>query len=323
VTLLLRHDDVVDLLTLDEVIDAVRAGLAEQARGTVQLPPRITIDSGAGHGWLRLMPVIMDGAGFMGYKAMHSTPGVGVRYVVSLIDLHSGEVVALVDADWLTSRRTAAVATDLLASPRVRDMGLLGSSEQARALLSALSRVRAPSRVKVYSPNPAHREHFAQDMGQQLDLPIIAVDSAEAAAGESDLVAVAIRPGSTPALFADWLAPGAHVTAISAVRPEARELEDAVWRRSAVVAVDDRAHVFESGDGRSALASGSIQPEQTVELWELAGGRHPGRQAADEITLFKSVGTALQDLAVAAALYKRARERGLGEELGDFPHARK
>src|SRR5262249_27589280 len=121
----------------------------------------------------------------------------------------------LVDADWLTIRRTAAtaaVATDLLASPRVRDMGLLGSSEQARALLSALSRVRAPARVKVYSPNPAHREHFAQDMGQQLDLPIIPVDSAEAAAGGSDLVAVAIRPGSTPVLFADWLAPGAHVT---------------------------------------------------------------------------------------------------------------
>jgi len=262
----------------------------------------------------------------MGYKAMHSTPGVGVRYVVSLIELHSGEVAALVDADWLTSRRTAAtaaVAMDLLAPPHASQVGLLGSSEQARSLLSALSRVRELSRVKVYSPNPAHREHFAGEMGQQLNLPITPVDSAAAAVGESDLVAVAIRPGSTPALYADWLMPGAHVTAISAVRPQARELEDAVWRRSAVVAVDDRAHVFESGDGRSALASGSIDPEQAVELWELVGGRHPGRQAAEEITLFKSVGTALQDVALAAALYQRAQERGLGEELGDFPHARK
>jgi ornithine cyclodeaminase/alanine dehydrogenase-like protein (mu-crystallin family) len=90
-----------------------------------------------------------------------------------------------------------------------------------------------------------------------------------------------------------------------------------------VVGVDDREHVFDSGDGRAALASGSIRPDDTAELWELVSGRRPGRQRPEQITLFKSVGTGLQDLAVAGALYQRARERGLGQELGEFPHARR
>jgi ornithine cyclodeaminase/alanine dehydrogenase len=324
--MLLRHDDVVALLTPEDAIEAGRAALAEQAAGLVQLPPRTTTDSLAGYGWLRLMPVILNGAGLMGYKAMHSTPGEGVRYLIALCDLRTGVVLALVDADWLTSRRTAAtaaIATDLLARPEVEQVGVLGSSEQARALLAAMSLVRQLPQVKVFSPTPAHRERFAAAMGQELGCVVTAVESAEAAVAESDLVAVAIRATSTPVLRAEWLAPGVHVNGISSVRPEAREIEDAVWTKATVVGVDDRTHVFESGDGRSAVQSGSIAPEQTVELWEFASGRHPGRQSPDDVTLFKSVGTALQDLALAAVVYRRARERGLGQDLGDFPHARK
>jgi ornithine cyclodeaminase/alanine dehydrogenase-like protein (mu-crystallin family) len=107
------------------------------------------------------------------------------------------------------------------------------------------------------------------------------------------------------------------------VRPEARELDERVWARAAVRAVDDREHVLESGDGRAALASGVVRPADLVELWEIVGGRHPGRQRADEVTVFKSVGTALQDLSLAAAIYRRAREQGRGVDVGDFPHARR
>src|SRR5262249_12009625 len=115
VTLLLKHEDVAELLSLDETIAAVPSGVVEQARGAVQVPPRTTTDAASGHGWLRLMPAILNGSGLMGYKAMHSTPGVGVRYLVALYDLKTGELLAQMDADWLTSRRTAAtaaVATD-------------------------------------------------------------------------------------------------------------------------------------------------------------------------------------------------------------------
>ncbi len=324
--LLLRHEEVADLLTLDETIATVRAGLVEQAAGQAQVPPRITIDSTSGHGWLRLMPTILNGSGVMGYKAMHATPGVGVRYLVALYDLASGELLAQMDADWLTSRRTAATAavgTDLLARETIDEAGLLGSGEQARALLAALSCVRRPRRVKVFSPTPANRERFAAAMSAQLGLEVVPVETAAAAARGSDLVASGVRAGTAPVLFADWLAPGAHVTAISAVRPEARELDAEVWRRAAVAGVDDREHVLGSGDGAAAVASGAVRPDDLVELWELVGGRRPGRQHADQITLFKSVGTALQDLCLAAAIYRRARERGLGTDLGPWPHARK
>src|SRR5271154_1789702 len=134
VTLILQADEVADILTLDEVREAVKLGMMEQAGGHVQLPTRLTIDVASGHGWMRLMPAILNQSKFMGFKAMHSTPGVGVRYVVMLYDLETGELLAVIDADWLTSRRTAATAAlgaDILARPSASTAGVLGSSEQA------------------------------------------------------------------------------------------------------------------------------------------------------------------------------------------------
>jgi ornithine cyclodeaminase/alanine dehydrogenase-like protein (mu-crystallin family) len=325
VAILLRHEDIVDILTMREAIEAVRAGFQEQATGQAQVPQRITIDSTAGFGWLRVMPAILNGSGVMGYKAMHSTPKVGVRYLVALYDLRTGALLAQMDADWLTQLRTSATAglgTDLLARADVQEAGLLGSSEQARALLRAMAAVRPFRRVRVFSPTPANREAFAREMSAALGLEVVAVDSAEAAVAGADLVGSAIRPGPQPALHAAWLAPGTHVNAISSVRPEARELEEVVWQRANVVAVDERDHVFDSGDGRAALASGSIRAADTVELRELVSGQHPGRERPEQITLLKTVGFALLDLVLANAIYRKASERGLGEDLGDFPHAR-
>lgn len=323
--LLLRHEEIVGLLTTDETIQCVRAGFLEQARGQVQVPSRITIDSSSGYGWLRVMPAILNGSAVMGFKAMHSTPGVGVRYMVVLYELKTGALLAQLDAAWITAHRTAAVAavaTDELARADIRCTGLVGSGEQASSLLTAVSRVRKLHRVKVFSPNPEHRHRFAAAMSQDLGLEIIPVESAKEAVADCDLVLSAYRAGTEPVLSAEWLTNGAHVNAISAVRPEARELEVEVWKKSAIVAVDDRTHVFESGDGKSALSSGSVKTDETIELWELVGKNKPGRQNEHQITLFKSVGTALQDLSLAAAIYKRAEEKGLGLKIEDFPHVR-
>src|SRR5215831_14355758 len=119
-TLLLDADDISGLFELPDALEAVRSGLLEQANGDVQLPPRMTIDTASGHGWLRIMPAILNRTQVMGFKAMHSTPGKGVRYLVTLIDLMSGQVLALLDADRVTQVRTAAtgaIGTDLLARP--------------------------------------------------------------------------------------------------------------------------------------------------------------------------------------------------------------
>jgi alanine dehydrogenase len=323
--LLLEHDQVAGLLSPEEIIESLRGVLLEQSKGLVQVPARTTVDSSSGHGWLRMMPAILNGSKVMGFKAMHSTPGVGVGYYVALYDLPTGELLAEMDADWLTAQRTAATAAigvDMLAAKSIHSVGILGSGEQARSMLVASSKVRWLPAVKVFSPTRSNREAFAERMGRELGLDITPVDSAEKAVVGSDLLLSVYRAGTTPVVLGDWIGPGMHICAASSVRPAARELEDDVWRKVTTVVLDDRGHAFESGDGRSALASKSVDPERAVELWELVGGQKAGRSNASDITLFKSVGTALQDLAVAKAIYDRAKAKGLGHELGRFPRMR-
>lgn len=323
--LLLEHDDIVGLLSPEEVIEALREALLEQSKGLVQVPPRTTVESTSGFGWLRTMPAILNGSKMMGFKAMHSTPGVGVGYFVDLYDLPTGELLAMMDADWLTAQRTAATAAigvDVLAPKTIRNVGVLGSGEQARSMLIAASKVRHLAKINVFSPTPAHREAFAEKIGREQGLNITPLERPEHVVVGCDLLLSVFRAGKEPFVSADWITPGMHICAASSVRPSARELEDAIWRRTAVVAVDDRAHAFESGDGRSAIASRSFDPERSVELWELVSGRKPGRINDSDITLFKSVGTALQDIAVAKAMYLRAKQKGLGRDLNGFPRMR-
>jgi alanine dehydrogenase len=323
--LLLTHNDVADLLAPEEIIEAMREALFEQSKGLVQVPPRTTVDSSSGFGWLRTMPAILNGSKVMGFKAMHSTPGVGVGYFVAFYDLPSGELLAMMDADWLTAQRTAATAAigvDVLAPKTIRMVGVLGSGEQARSMLIAVSKVRHLAQINVFSPTPAHRQAFADTIGREQGLNIKPVERPEQAVAGCDLLLSVFRAGKEPAVSTDWITPGMHICAASSVRPVARELEDDIWRKAAVVVVDDRAHAFESGDGRSAIASRAFDAECAVELWELVGGRRRGRTTDSDITLFKSVGTALQDLAIANAIYLRAKQNGAGRDVGNFPKMR-
>src|SRR6202050_5242296 len=282
--LLLAHDDVAGLLAPEEIIEAMREVLLEQSKGLVQVPPSTTVDSSSGFGWLRTMPAILNGSKVMGFKAMHSTPGVGVGYYVDLYDLPSGE--------------------------------------QARSMLIAASKVRHLGQINVFSPTPKHRQAFADAIGREQGLNIKPVERPEQAVAGCDLLLSVFRAGKEPAVCADWITPGMHICAARSVRPVARGLEDGIWRKAAVVAGDDRAHAFESGDGRSAIASRAFDPERAVELWELVSGKQRGRTADSDITLFKSVGTALQDLAIANAIYLRAKQKGVGRDVGNFPKMR-
>jgi alanine dehydrogenase len=323
--LLLEHDDIAGLLSPEEVIEVLRQALLEQSKGLVQVPPRTTVDSSSGFGWLRTMPAILNGSRVMGFKAMHSTPGVGVGYFVDLYDLPTGELLAMMDADWLTAQRTAATAAigvDTLASKTVRTVGVLGSGEQARSMLIAASKVRQLGQVNVFSPTPAHRQTFSETLGRTHGLNIKPVEHPQQAVVGCDLLLSVFRAGNAPFVATEWITPGMHICAASSVRPAARELEDDIWRKAAVVAVDDREHAFESGDGRSVIASRSFDAERAVELWQLVSGQRRGRSTDRDITLFKSVGSALQDLAIANAIYLRARQQGLGRDVSRFPRMR-
>jgi ornithine cyclodeaminase/alanine dehydrogenase-like protein (mu-crystallin family) len=190
-------------------------------------------------------------------------------------------------------------------------------------MLAAVAQVRTFSKVNVFSPTAANRKKFADYMGAKLNLNISPVDSAERAVKGYDLVLSVFRAGSKPVLCGEWLESGSHLCSVSAVRPVAREIEDNVWSRSTTVVLDDKQHVFESGDGISALQSRAIDKERTAELWEIVGKHKPGRRDPGDITLYKGVGYALQDLVVAKAVYERAKSLGLGKDAGEFPRLRK
>jgi alanine dehydrogenase len=322
--LLLRDDDIRGAMESVKFIDGLERMLARPVSGALKLPPRLTIDDSRSGGFLRLMPCVAYDTGFAGFKAMNMHPEHGVRYMIALISLEDGSLVALLDADWITAYRTAAtaaIAVRHLAPSKAETLTVIGSGTQARALLEATVQTLTPRQVLVHSPTAENRERFASEVGARLDLQIDPVADPAAALAEADVVLSAYRAGSTPVIHADATRPGSLVCGISSVRPEHREVDVSLWRSSRVV-VDDLEHVRHSGDGRVAAAEGLASDDNVAELWEVLQEPSLGRRSDDERVLFKSVGTAEQDIALAALVLARAQELGLGEAIDDFPSLR-
>jgi alanine dehydrogenase len=322
--LLLRDEDIRSAMEGVNVVDGLERMLARPVEGALELPPRVTIEDARSHGFLRLMPCIAYDTGYAGFKAMNMHPEHGVRYMIALLALEDGELVALMDADWITAYRTAAtaaIAVRHLAPADTETLTVIGSGTQARALLEATVQTIAPRRVLVHSPTAANRERFAADAAERLELDVQPVADRRTALGAADVVLSAFRAGSSPVIGAGETRPGSLVCGISSVRPEHREVDAAVWADSRVV-VDDLAHVRESGDGRAATELGLTEDGDVIELWQLLRDPALGRRGADERALFKSVGTAEQDIALAALVMARARELDLGEPIADFPALR-
>jgi ornithine cyclodeaminase/alanine dehydrogenase-like protein (mu-crystallin family) len=209
----------------------------------------------------------------------------------------------------------------MLAPKTIGSMALLGTSTQAEGLVDAMAAVRTIPSIRVFSPNPEHRTHFAERIAAKTGIPVEAVGSAQEAIRSATLVCGAYRAGKTPSVVAADLAPGTHVNSLSSVRSYAREIADDVWQRSARVIVDHREGVAASGDGLSVAATGTFDLAAAPELSD-AIERGTARSSDDEITLFKSVGAATQDIAVAHLAYRLARERGLGQDVAGFPEMR-
>lgn len=322
--LLLRGSDVRAATKSADVIDRMEQMLSRPVDGGLELPDRLTVDATRSKGWLRLMPVIAYDIGYAGYKAMNFHPDYGVRYVIAMISLTSGEFVALLDADWITAYRTAltsAIAVRRLARTDAECMTVIGSGTQARALLEAAANVLRPQRILVYSPTPSNRERFAAEMTERVGIPVECADDRDAALKAGDVVLSAFRANGEPIIRAENLRPGSLVCGISSVRPEHREVDTSVWQCSRVV-VDDLAHVRDSGDGRAATEMGLTGEDSVVELWQLLRDPSLGRHGEAERILFKSVGTAEQDIALAAIAYEQATALGLGQRLDDFPNLR-
>ena len=320
-TLILTQSEVRALLPMRECMDLMADALGALARGEAQNPLRRGMLLEDGRGLIGMMPGSLRSPPVLGLKVVTVFPGNhGTRYdshqgIVALFDVETGVPRAILDASEVTAIRTAAVsgvATRLLARPDAGDLALLGSGVQARTHLEAMRIARMLRRVRVYSPNRESREAFAERESARHVFEVEAVDSARAAVEGADIVCT-VTSSREPVLEGAWLAPGAHVNAAGASFEDARELDTAAVVRSRLFVDRRESALNESGDFLVPKQEGAIGDEHILaELGELVLGRAKGRTSHDEITLFKSLGLAVEDLAAAHHVEKKARERGIG-----------
>jgi alanine dehydrogenase len=319
---LYRDSDLADLLTPELAVEALDQVLRMEAEGQTTVPSRL--NATAPSGWIRLMPAIIDSNGLasLGFKAMNLNDTGGVRYMMVLYEASSGALVAIMDAARLTRIRTAAVTALACreASPDgVRELGLFGSGHEAEGHATVFKAVFPElARVVVHSPNEERRERFAERMGRELEIAVEPVAEPERAA-RAPVVVLATKATGVVAR-SDWFRPGTYVLSIGSTRPDLRELDEHVFARTDVVIADAPDQLaLESGDVRAAIDAGHLVDDAFCRLCDLVSGKSEVAWPPDDLLVFKSVGTALQDLAVSEAVHKAALANGRGLELGAFP----
>ncbi len=315
-TLLLREAEVRAVLTMPLALEAVEEAFRRQGSGQAILHPRRRLEVPE-KSFLHYMAAADTASGYMGMKLYTSVRG-ALRFLVPLYRSKTGELAALVEADYLGQMRTGAatgVATKFLARAEARTVGIIGTGLQARTQLEALGAVRRLERARAFGRDPKRREQFCREMSARLGLPVIPVSSAEHAVRDAEIV-VAATTASKPVVLGEWLAPGAHVNAIGANFPQKRELDDAAVQRAGLLAVDSvEQSKQEAGDLIHALGADAARWAAVRELAEIVAGKVAGRTGAAEITLFKSNGIAIWDIAVAACVFELAQERRLGQRI--------
>lgn len=323
VPLILNPAAVKAATNMRQMVDLIDAGVREQAAGHVVVPPRMNLETS--NGFFRVMPAVMRERGLMGFKIFNGSVQHGVRYLIGIYDEKAGELLALMDAAWLTGARTGAttgVATRYQARANSRSVGVIGSGLEARTNLEAVCAVRDIRRAQVYSPTPANRERFATEMAAGLNIEIEAVDSAERAVRGMDIVVIGTNTTKHANAFAyqgAWMEVGQHVNSIGSTGGKLREIDPATFVNAERIVVDSLLQVEEEcGDVLETRERGLWQRDKVSELTALVTGAVPGRTRDEEITLFKSVGTGLQDVVAGFAIYEEATRLGLGQRIDDF-----
>jgi ornithine cyclodeaminase/alanine dehydrogenase-like protein (mu-crystallin family) len=312
----LAEADVRALLSLPELIGAMESALAAFSSGQVDQPVRTAIEV-HDRTFFASMPAYDGAHGILGAKLVTVFPENAARGLhthlaaISLFDAETGELAAVMDGRYITELRTAAasaVSVKHLARSNASTLAILGSGVQARSHLAALPQVREFREIRAWSPTPAHLREFAQG-------GVKAAASAEEAVRDADVILIATN-SVTPAITSDWVSDGAHVIAIGACRPSQREIDPVLTAR-ATLFTDSRAAILkESGDVIQSIREGRFTEDHVrAELGEVANGSKPGRQSPEEVSLFKSLGLAIEDLTAADLVYRRAREVGAGVKI--------
>jgi ornithine cyclodeaminase len=320
--LVLDNRQIRELLPMNECIELMADALSALAHGEVYQPLRTIIRPPEARGLLGLMAAYRAGeAGAFGLKAICVFPENPAKDkdahqgAVMLFSRETGELLALMNASEITAIRTAAVsavATRLLAREDAHQLGIIGAGVQARTHLAALAAVRPIKRARVACRNLEHAEQLACEMQPKFSFPIEPVRTNEEAVREADLIVTATS-SLDPVIKKDWISPGAHVNAIGTHSPNSREIDSATMAAAQIFTDRRESALHESGDYLLAAKEGLVTPESILgEIGELLIGTKSGRTSAAEITLFKSLGLAIEDVVSADYLYRKALSQNAG-----------
>jgi ornithine cyclodeaminase/alanine dehydrogenase-like protein (mu-crystallin family) len=315
VPLYLTEEQVEGLVTMADAMAAVEECFRHQGEGRATNEPRRRVRVPGG--LLHVMFAADAPAGVLGLKSYTTFRG-GARFHVMLYSAEDGSLLALMEANRLGQLRTGAasgVATRYLARDDASVAAVFGSGYQARTQVEALGHARSLQEVRVYSRDPERRKAFADELCARLGLWVLPAESPEAALDGADIVTT-VTSSAQPVFNGELVRPGMHLNAAGSNSLLKREIDDAAVAKADLVAVDSLAAVpLEGGDLLSPLQKAILYPEALVELGRIVAGKHTGRTAPEQVTLFKSHGIALEDIALAARVYQKAKERGVGTPM--------
>ena len=314
--LYLTESDVRSLLTMPLAIELVETSFRRLAGGaaTNHSRQRLLVP---GKTVLNYMAASDAESGYLGLKIYSIAKG-SARFIVPLFSADSGDLVALIEADYLGQARTGAasgVATKFMAREDARSAAIVGTGSQARTQLEAIACVRKLERVRAYSRDAQRRERFAKEMSERIGLAVTAVASAEEAVREADIVVTATT-AAHPVVEGRWIAPGTHINAMGINVAHKSEIDAETVLRAGIVAADSPEQSRrESGDLIHAYGDDEAKWQKVRELSQVVVGKIPGRTSRDQITLFKSNGIAIEDVVTAGRIYEMAGQRGIGKEM--------
>lgn len=315
-TLFLSDADVASLADWNGAVAALADAYARPSSDAM-VPPR-SMARGEGI-WLRSLTAVSPAGGHMGCKLIAASMRARcASYLIALFNQQTMALSALIDGNRVTGLRTAATAAlaiDLLAPQRGLRVGVIGSGFEARGALDCLKSVRNLAQVRVFSPTPASRERFAESFRPALDIE--AVNSAQEAVQDCDVVICAARSrDESPVLQGEWLSAGTTVVSLGSTLPEQREVDAVTMERAVCIVADMPQEVLhDTGDAIAALSAGVKVAEKLIPLADVVAGRAKPRQNESDIVLYKSVGSALQDVVIAEMLYERAKQQSVGIDL--------
>ncbi len=321
---LLSEQDVRIVLSMRDLIDAMEHALAKFSSREVAQPLRSVIEVGLQKAFVGVMPAFMSDPPALGTKVVSvfaSNIAVGLPThlaTIVLLDPMTGELLAIMDGRFITEARTAAVsavATRHLARADASRLAIIGSGVQARSHLEAMAMVRPIRDVRVWSPNQDHRTAFAREMRPRVNAPIAVAASARDAVDGADLIVIATA-SRQPVVRSEWIADGAHICAIGACRPDQREMETELVHRGRLFVDSREGALAEAGDIVIPLKAGVFDDTHiSGELGEVVTRTAEGRTSPAGVTIFKSLGMAVEDVAAAHLAYTKAAERGLGRGI--------